>query len=267
MIVNSFNPEFGYELISVIPYAYYLYKKGLLTKTISAVGTESLYYFSPNHVINPEPRSWANTEKLLASGIPNASIHRKELDLERFEVPNYRSQFKRYELQKPMVIISNRYNNEWPGTPELNRPINFFSLDILKEMLKILLPKYCVAYLNIYGESELQDIDNPALPLGDFEMVNEYPDVITIGSTNYNLTQLHLMSQCERFITTNGGGSILASYFGGKNIIYSKVTELNGRTYPQEHTTGDWNYYHKFGGSQIEVVTDYDMLIDKVKEL
>ena len=35
MIINSFNIEFGYELIAVIPYAYYLFKQGKLEKTIS----------------------------------------------------------------------------------------------------------------------------------------------------------------------------------------------------------------------------------------
>jgi hypothetical protein len=46
-----------------------LHSKGMLEKTISAIDTECLYYFSPNHEINKEPRSWYNTPK--AKGIPN----------------------------------------------------------------------------------------------------------------------------------------------------------------------------------------------------
>ena len=67
MIVNSYNQEFGYELLSAIPHAYDLYLKGKLTQTISGKGSEPLYYFSPKHITNKEPRSWFNTDKAMAS--------------------------------------------------------------------------------------------------------------------------------------------------------------------------------------------------------
>ena len=43
MIVNSENVEFGYEMISVIPYAYYLHTISKLTETISGIGSEPIY--------------------------------------------------------------------------------------------------------------------------------------------------------------------------------------------------------------------------------
>ena len=41
--VNSNCPEFGYELLSSVPYAYNLYLKGELEETISAFDTSCLY--------------------------------------------------------------------------------------------------------------------------------------------------------------------------------------------------------------------------------
>ena len=73
MKVDSENIEFGYELISVIPYAYYLHTKGKLTETRSGNDTESLYYFSPKHTINTNERAFGNIAKVQA---PNKWIHK-----------------------------------------------------------------------------------------------------------------------------------------------------------------------------------------------
>ena len=48
-IVNSNCPEFGYELLSSVPYAYNLFLKGELEETISGFDTSGLYFFSPKH--------------------------------------------------------------------------------------------------------------------------------------------------------------------------------------------------------------------------
>lgn len=277
MKINSFNPEFGYELICVLPYAYYLHETGALSETISAKGMEPYYYFSPNHKTNPEPRSWANTEKLLLSGMPNAYIHKslKLFEQDRFSPPPYKQYFanNQFKFDKPILVISNKYNREWPGTPELNKPINFFSVTLLEMIFDKLQDKYQIIYINIDGEPDLCDIDNPPLTLGDFELLKNYPAILDIHvlkkafNMTFNECQLKIFANCETFITTNGGGCILASYFGGKNIIYSKNTIFKNRSYPMEHQTGDWDYYHLFGGSEITVVTDYQSLLNKIIEL
>ena len=120
MIVNSHNIEFGYELISVIPYANYLQSKGLLTETISGNDTECLYYFSPKHTINTEPRSWYNTPKCAT---PNIKIHTNKLDKRQFLAPDYKNRFAndRFKFDKEIVIICNRVNIEWS-----TKPINYF---------------------------------------------------------------------------------------------------------------------------------------------
>ncbi len=63
---------------------------------------------------------------------------------------------------------------------------------------------------------------------------------------------MQIMASAKEFHTLNGGYSILASYFGGTNYIYTKPTkDKTGRIRPTELVTGDFNYYHHFGNSKI----------------
>ena len=76
--VDSYNIEFGYELLSALPYAYELSLKGELASTRSGIDTECLYYFSPNHIINKDKRSWYNTKTAREQGLPYTTIHKSE---------------------------------------------------------------------------------------------------------------------------------------------------------------------------------------------
>jgi len=269
IIVNSQNPEFGFELISTITYAYYKYLKGHLLKTISAIGSEPFYFFSPKHEINKTARSWYNVKKMTT---PNSAIHKPTLNKTQFAVPDYRKQFKNeiYKFGKPIVVISNRYNIEWGGNPFLNKAINYFDLEILKKLFILLQDKYQVVYFNIALEKGLQD-NAPAMDLKEWGLLNKYPKIKNIYELKYNFTynsaQLRIFANCNKFITMNGGGSILASFFKGENIIYCKRTEVNGRLYPRELQTGDFGYYSDFSGSKIFVVNLYNDLLAQIKRL
>jgi hypothetical protein len=257
-VVNSYNCEFGYELISVIPYAYYLHLQGLLTETISAKGSNPFYYFSPKHTINPQPRSWyykdsTAVEYLIKDNVPNVLIHKPSLDLNRWIPPPYKKYYKTdIKTPKPLYIVFNRYNNEYPAT--FNKPINFFSLELLKEVFTILKKNYEVIYVNIEGHKSLYDNATP-LHLEDLKLCREMGikhinDLCReYKGLSFNQVLLFYFGSCEHYLTMNGGGSILASYFGGRNLIYSKQSK--------ELISGDFGYYHLFGGSEIKVVTTY----------
>lgn len=264
-IVNSYNPEFGYELISVLPYAYWLYKNGLLDKTISAKDTECLYYFSPNHCINPTQRSWyyglTNAVNMIhASGVPNAFIHKRSLDISRFMPPPYKQAYKNNwaVFKKPTMVIYNRYNNEWPAS--INRPVNFFSLDFL-DILFQKIKDYHILYCNIQNQYDLYD-NAPPIEIADRELCKSrnVTHVMDLQEKHpglsFNQILLYYFSNCELFLTMNGGGGILASYFGGKNIIYTKQCK--------ELESGDFGYYHLFGGSEIKVVNTYEEILKEL---
>ena len=268
MVVNSHNIEFGYELISVIPYAHYLHSIGELTKSISGNDTECLYYFSPKHEINPEKRSYFNIKKV---DTPNRHIHTSELALGKFLPPDYKTRYANdiFKFKKEIVIICNRHNTEWS-----TRPINYFSLDTLKELFDLLCPKYQVIYINIEGRPELYD-NAPPEPFGDFELLKKYPQVINIHDLfknnqlacnySFNTLQLMLFANCQKFITMNGGHAILAAYFGGENFIMSKPGEpCASEIKPQFNSFYRW--YHLFGGQRCIHVPDESKLIERVKD-
>jgi len=256
MIVNSFNTEFGYEMISVVPYAYWLYEHGELEGTISGKGSEPLYYFSPRHEINPEPRSWYNVQKMTT---PNAWIHKPTLDLEKFSPPPYREKYANDKYHFDLVIY-NRHNNEWPGVPELNRPINFFSLELLREIFRTFKGK--ILYINVDGLPDLYD-NAPPIAFNDYPLCREFRQVTIIHQLqeSFNLAQLMAFANCRLFLTMNGGGCIMASFFGGRNIIYTNPQQVGDRIYPRENMTGDFAYYHHLGGSEIINVHTYDEIL------
>lgn len=50
--------EFAFELLAVIPYAYWLHTEGRLDFTVSTSDTRARYDFSPRHEDRPVPRSY-----------------------------------------------------------------------------------------------------------------------------------------------------------------------------------------------------------------
>ena len=47
-MVIDVHPEFGYEIVCSIPYAYYLQQKGELEKVVTCKGMQPFYYFCNN---------------------------------------------------------------------------------------------------------------------------------------------------------------------------------------------------------------------------
>lgn len=259
-IIDSFNIEFGYELISILPYAYWLHKNDKLLGTKSGNDTAPFYFFSPNHTEDSSERNWENMKKAWAANYPNINIHRPTLDETMFSPPPLKERYrnKRFLFDKPIVCICNRVNIEWGRDV-----INYFDTDLLAQLITML-SDYHVVYFNIDGRPELYDGVRP-VEIGDFDLVR------SLGATvihdlhydnqdiSFNELQLMVMANCERFITMNGGYSIMASYMGGENIIYAK--ECREIT-PIVNSFARW--YHKLGGSTILHVANYESLVNAV---
>jgi hypothetical protein len=264
MVVNSQNIEFGYELISVIPYANYLASKGLLEKTISGNDTDCLYYFSPKHEINKETRSWFNTSKVLT---PNIAIHKHTLDKSQFLAPNYKEKYANdmFKFDKEIVVICNRHNTEWS-----TKPINFFDLPTLRALFELLQDKYQVIYINVEGRPELYD-NAPPETLGDYDLLKEYPKVINIhdlhsvNKYSFNELQLRIFANCSKYITLNGGHAILASYFGGENFIMSKYGKPCTKEIT-ENVNSYYRWYNEFGNQRCIHVSNEEILLNRIKD-
>lgn len=225
MIINSHHVEFGYELLSVIPYAYYHYTMGSLSKTISGKDTKDWYYFSSNHEEIDLNRGWGNMDKL---SIPNKNVHSK-FNFSQWRFPDYKNQYQNEGNNifnfKNLIIISNKYNLEWG-----RNPINYIHPQTLNLIFEYLTNKgYTIVYNRLTPFMKYDD-GVECLDLTDFDLINTiYPNVITIQSLiqntklKFNEIQLRLYSTCNKFISVQGGTSIISSMFGGENVVLNNM--------------------------------------------
>ena len=252
MRVNSFNPEFGYELISVLPYAGYWSQRKKVT-VISGYDMQPFYWFC-NYEYDPTPRSWYNVAKMTT---PNRDIHKPELNKSEFYIPDFKKKYSgKYDFD---VVVCNRKNNEWPAT--INKPLNFFCEDMLFNIFSLLEGKK-IAYLNIDAADQRYWDGVEPIRMKDYDICKEFgvSHIKDLAEDSFNLTQLQVMASADMYITMNGGYGIMASLFGGKNIIYTNPQ--NG--VPRENYTGDFNYYKDFAGSEVINATSYSDLINEL---
>lgn len=262
--VNSNCPEFGYELLSAVPYAYNLYLKGQLGETISAFDTTCLYFFSPKHTESNCKRSWDNMGKLWNTNFPNINIHRPNLDWNLFSPPPFKEYYKKTAIKfdKETLVIFNRYNKEWG-----QNPINYLDLDTLEKLFTLLEDRYQVVYINLNKGEKYFDGANP-LMLNDESILKKHPKILSLydvmdkfPEVSLNEIQLRMFANCSKYISSNGGQLILSAYFGGENIIFSKkCRELD----PNVNSFYKW--YNKLGDGVFQHVDNYENLIELVTQ-
>ena len=100
-------------------------------------------------------------------------------------------------------------------------------------------------------------------------MKTNYPEVVLMSTlykqhksnvNNYNHLQLLVYANAENFLSTHGGTSVLASYFGGTNIVLSKEG-------PQVYFKCFEKIYPKLSGAQVfhaKTDEEFKRLVDQV---
>ena len=197
MVVDSLAIEFGHELIQALPWAYYLHKQGKLTKTVSAVDTECLYFFSPDHEEKYLKRQ--TTYILKNPNFPIPKVHVPELDKSQWEAPPLKEHYKNDEFvfDKPILLIMNKYNSEWNGPPR-----NYLSLEMIKALIKYLEPKYQIIY-NRADKHTSDEVTQTDLKEKDFIREN-YPGVILYDQSK----KTHKSLACVENLTKNNSNLV-----------------------------------------------------------
>lgn len=251
---TNFNGEFGWELLKAVPYAHSLHIKGIPFKTISCRDTRCLYYFSPDHEERHQRREMMSGSHWY-DPMPFGSIHRgKPPDRNHWSPPPYKEFYRdRLPQEKPAVVISNKYNVEWDGPP-----INFISRECLVKLVETLGARYRVYYNR---PTSIVEDNSPNLDLGEKETVRAAGATLVedehqrrgAGMT-FNEFQMCLLAGCERFISVQGGTSILSSYFGGTNLILTKRGP--------ELEWGSYSWYPLLSGCDVRVLGDEEGLVE-----
>lgn len=225
--------EFAFELLAVIPYAYWLHAQGLLEETIGVSDTRALYWFSARHEERPVARSYVPITEYPVGVRGTLRYDRKgfpsELETSRWRPPPYREVFRddRFRWDRETLVICNKFSDEqyrWH-----RGPANFIDVATLLELIGKLRSRYQIIYVRPRASDIVND-HQVIRDYGDIDAVaSMYPDVLTIQQLRdqypglgFNELQLRVFASCSRFISVLGGSSYLASYFGGTNIVLAR---------------------------------------------
>lgn len=249
--IDSLGMEFGYELKVMLPWAYYLYKNGRLKRTISAIDTKHLYYFSPDHQEKYKTRRHVNLKN---SAFPNKTPHAPALDWAEWTPPPFKDKF--YIGRTYDWIIFNKYTEEWGG-----KPINFLSVETLDAILELIFSYDSEAKI-LYSRMTDGALDHQKTFILENEdsllekyKVEKFED---INCQSPNKLKMELMAGCDRFISVQGGASVFASYFGKKNFIFVKKGS--------ELVVNSYQWFSKFSWAEIIVSQSDAALLNGLKK-
>lgn len=265
----DFDGEFGNELLLVIPYAYCLHVKGDLKSTVSSKFTKELYFFSEKH----EEKYTKRRHQILRS-FPNNTLNCQKFDYRYLHFPDYKKQFAN-ELffgMKPLLIVHNKYTMEWNGPP-----INFINIDTLRYIFENYRERYHIIYSRLgsksndehivedhqgdFAKGDFADEEEELLKQHSITKVQDLYRMHQDSANNFNHFQLLLHSKCENFVSVQGGTSALASYFGGKNLIYAvRGSEVRNRLYDSN------NLFSKVSDQSIFRAKSYDEMVRLLKQ-
>lgn len=259
--VDTLACEFGYELIMVVPYAHYLHTNNIDVEVYTCTGMEPFYYFlDPKNVhIKYNKRRGA-----IPQGTPLRDIHFRELDTSQWNFPSLKDYYKDFKLktsfEKEPLIISNKYTTEWGHSP-----INYLPVEVLDVVLEGLTQMYTVIYNRPLAKNITED-HSITMDLGDYTLIKEkYPSVLEMNELyntegiDYNLLQVVLGAKTNKFISVQGGNSILNSLFGGTNLVYAKKgSELTHNSFQ--------GWYSSFSGCKVVDTPDYAELINLIQQ-
>jgi len=261
--------EFAFELLAVIPYAYWLHVNGLLETTASTRDTQCLYYFSQRHEERPVRRHYVPITEYPAgeAGLLYFDRHAfpKSLDTRRWLPPPYRERYRgaRFRWAREPCIVCNKASDE----SYLRRgfTVNTMETELLLAVIRRLRTRYQV----VYNRPRAADIVNDHQEIreaGEIETVKRaFPEVLTIQELraahpdlSHNRLQLELFATSEHFVSVLGGSSYLASYFGGTNVVYAKRGwEVACGAYE--------NWFDRFSGARVVAASNPRKLLETVE--
>jgi len=219
--------EFGQEIILYICYYYYLYKSGLLfnNKITTYKGMKSFYFFvDPSNIIErDELRKYIRPS--YCPLMINNDEHVGSFDKRYWYPMPYKTYYMNtnFIYTKPVLVIQNKYNIEWNRSA-----INYFSVNILDSIFSKLCDLYTIVYIrpsdtliNLKKYSFSKDHNLILEGLDDYTLIHTkykdkiilFDDLLLQHNLEYNILKLELYSSCDNYISVQGGGSHLISFF------------------------------------------------------
>jgi len=253
-----------------------------------------------NSGLEDMPNEWVHHNAEAVTGKDYSELSEEEqdnvngvLDYSEWKPPPYLEHYKtnEFKFEKPVIVVNNNYNIEY-GKP-IHESLRFFDIKSLYDIFSHLVYSgYTVVYKRpdntefTLDQNEMMTLDSKISLTADvagvgimsdydlcehFEgnvidmnkMKKEYPQY------DYNTFQLKLFSSAEGFVTTNGGGGILCSYFQKPVVMYIP----HGKELRTNYVTNKDSYLNKLSENNIHPVIDegnmnnYSKVIEKIKKV
>ena len=279
--IPVFLGEFGFELCIHIPFVNYLFENNAINVCHVMKSMVAWYAFLPSSIIVICDDKTRSQVLIKLSQYPvvlcsykyanrflrlDETVHQSMYDIDLYKPPVLKGRYHadsflfEKDLTKPLLIVHNKYSIEWE-----QQPVNFLSVQCVKELVDSFCKKYCVVYIHPTNNTSSYVQDKQTLL--QFEIPHDlWGHGYTIQSLMskydlpYNQLQLALHDKCSRFISVQGGSSRIASYFNGTNVILHKQgSELEAGSYV--------GYFGKLSQVKIFVVEDEKELMSVTKVL
>jgi hypothetical protein len=241
----EYTGEYGAEITTFIPFAFWLKTQGLLSgrRVVTYRGMRPYYYFLDDDEFHEKPdrrqwfpfrqRDWPTNATSLATKQPWHVL------------PNYRSRYgsQGRTFERPVLFIQNKFAVEWD-----KGPINYLPLSLLKVLFSFAADRFDVVYSRPGIMPESADYttdanghcDYPDLALAkSFDNVLILEDLCADGRASYNLTKLEILAKSRVFVAVQGGGAHLLACFGGSVLL---LLHREGDEYPHAYTSGPYTY-------------------------
>ena len=247
--------------------------------------------------LNDIPNNWVHHNATSVFGKDYSELTEEQqadangvLDYSQWTPPPYKERFlgNKFDSLKPYVVVNNNYNIEFGNLITESR--RYFNIETLNKIFNHLTEKgYNVIYkrpdntefapdqneiATLQGGYEFIEITEQGV-LSDYDLCDYYDDVYNINDFDYgddfsyNELQLECFSGADGFMTTNGGGGILCSYFQKPVLFYVP----HGKELRTDYLTKENSYIKKLSNADIHVVldegdiNDYSKILKKMKEI
>jgi hypothetical protein len=233
--------EFGPELVLFLPFVTWLAREGLLRnrRIVTYRGMRCFYddLDCAELIEKPNARSYVLPQNR-PDWLPVKNEHNFDTRLasSRHLCPDLRARFRAMKLSseigseaRPLLIIHNKYSNEWGEGPVNHIPIA--TLDLIFRMLK---HEFTIVYIRhgmVPPEGGFVEDHNETLPdFDDRGLLQRHPEVLgfdelfanhraATGVDDLNRFKAMLLARCHRFISSQGGGAHQIALLSGSLFV------------------------------------------------
>lgn len=256
----SFNGEFSWEILYGVAEAYQLHLSNKLDETNCVQGTQPFYYFSKNH------KEEQTRKHGPYKGPSYGAIYKYDMDINNLVFPPYKEYYSQkaqklgLSSDKPVIVINNKSCIEHQHTRAVNR-IELDELELIADRCK----DFKIFYLRPYNQKSFPDPHQPSISFEDKEFIKRFSNfesddqLIEKYRLPFNEVQLLCHSLADHHISVAGGNAILASHFGGVNLVVGKCNKVDAR--PVWHSD---SYLKNISGSiikRVKHISDYPQLL------